>query len=184
MSTIIEDLKEFIVSAEKSRKYPVNTAISFRTALKYFEAEMNEEEKNSFDLLEEHFEPIYQAVFNKNKIDKSVVTIATYRKRMRTLLNDYKKYGIDPTRMTNWTRATRPIPSIRSAKQPINTNVSKASVEELAVTDLNQADKLVVVLNPKAPERKASISIPIDLTDFEAERLKKIIDSLVISSAA
>ena len=67
MQNSLASIYEFIQIAEKNRIYPANTATARRTALKLFEQELSDQEKESFDIFKENFEKIYQAVFNKNK---------------------------------------------------------------------------------------------------------------------
>jgi site-specific recombinase XerD len=60
-------LKEFVESANRSRKYPDNTAMALKTALRLFETELREEELYSIEKFKENLDHIYQSVFEKNK---------------------------------------------------------------------------------------------------------------------
>lgn len=100
--TNVKLIYEFIDHAIKSRKYPENTGSSLKTALKLFEVELNDDERNSIDLFINNIEQIYQNVFAKNK-NFSASSLAVYKSRVLKAINDYKKYGIDPTKMANWT---------------------------------------------------------------------------------
>lgn len=97
-----KDLYDFIDRAIKSRKYPENTGISLKTALKLFENELKEQELNSIDEFRKNIDQIYQSVFVKNK-NFSAGSLATYKSRVIKTLNDYEKYGVDATKMANWT---------------------------------------------------------------------------------
>jgi hypothetical protein len=96
-----QDLYEFIDRAVKSRKYPENTGMALKTALSLFGKELSDEEKLSIDEFKKNLEPIYQNVFTKNK-NFSASSLATYKSRVMKVLGDYEKYGVDPTKMTNW----------------------------------------------------------------------------------
>ena len=106
------DLYDFIDRAIKSRKYPDNTGMALKTSLKLFETELNEEERSSVDEFRKNIEQIYQNVFLKNK-NFSAGSLATYKSRVLKVLSDYEKYGVDPTKMSNWS----PKVVIRSKKQ-------------------------------------------------------------------
>src|SRR3989344_23344 len=116
----IQDLYDFIDRAIKSRKYPKNTGMALKSALKLFEAGLNEEERGSIDEFKKNLEQIYQSVFSKHK-DFSAASLATYKSRVIKALSDYEKYGIDPTKMANWS------PKIirRSKKQDISPDTGK-----------------------------------------------------------
>lgn len=113
----INDLYDFIERAIKSRKYPENTGLSLKSALKLFERELNEDEKNSLDQFKRNIEQIYQTVFSKNK-EYSADSLAVYKSRVLKAINDYEKYGTDPNKMANW------IPKIiiRTKRQQNNQN--------------------------------------------------------------
>lgn len=107
-----QDLYDFIDRAVKSRKYPNNTGMSIKTALKLFETELNDEERNSIDEFRKNLEQIYQNVFSKNK-DFTASSLATYKSRVLKVLADYEKYGVEPAKMASWS----PKMIIRSKKQ-------------------------------------------------------------------
>ncbi len=109
-----EVLYDFVDKAIKSRKYPENTGISLKTALKLFEGESNEQELNSVDEFRKNLDQIYQSVFTKNK-KLSAGALATYKSRVLKVLNDYEKYGVDATKMANWS----PKIIIRAKKQSV-----------------------------------------------------------------
>ena len=100
-TTKFEVLYDFINRAVKSRKYVESNASGLRVALKLFEAELNEEELNSLDVFKKNIEQIYQNVFSKNK-NFSAGSLATYKSRILKVLADYEKYGLDATKMANW----------------------------------------------------------------------------------
>jgi len=99
------ELYDFIDRAIKSRNYPENTGISLKTALKLFEKELNEEERNSISEFSKNIEQIYSSVCSKAK-NFSAGSLATYKSRVIKVLTDYEKYGIDPTKMSGWPKKT------------------------------------------------------------------------------
>ena len=97
----IKDLYEFIEVATRNRKYPTSTAQGLRAAVKLFDSELNEDERGSLDKVKANLDQIYQSVFAKNK-NFTAASLATYRSRLLKVINDYEKYGTDPTKMANW----------------------------------------------------------------------------------
>jgi len=96
-----EELYDFIDRAINSRNYAENTGISLKTALRLFEKELNDEEKNSIDKFSKNIEQIYHSVCSKNK-KFSAGSLATYKSRVIKVITDYEKYGADPTKMSSW----------------------------------------------------------------------------------
>jgi len=102
MDKPIQNLYSFVDSAVRSRKYPESTGRALKAALKLFEAELNEDEKSSIKLFAERLDQIYSSVFAKNQTRFSAGSLATYKSRVIRLVSDYKKYGVDPTKMVSW----------------------------------------------------------------------------------
>ena len=92
-----KDLYEFIDFAKGNRKYPENTANGLKSALKIFEKELNLDEINSVDLIEDNIEEIFINVVGKHK-DKSIGSLNTYKARLLKVINDYQRYGINPSK--------------------------------------------------------------------------------------
>lgn len=98
----VKDLYDFVDTAVRSRKYPENTGIAIKTALKLFEAELTPEEANSANLFKDNLDQIYNNVFNKNKLKFSAGSLHTYKGRVLRALSDYEKYGLDAAKMASW----------------------------------------------------------------------------------
>lgn len=98
-------LYDFVDRAVKNRKYPSNTAHGMRAALRMFEVEINEEEKASIDKFRDNLDQIYQSVSIKNK-DVAASSLMSYKSRVSKVLKDYERYGVDPTKMANWSVKT------------------------------------------------------------------------------
>lgn len=117
-----QTLSTFIDTAVRSRKYPEATGIALKVALKLFENELNEEERGSLEVFKSHFEQIYRSVCQKNSTRFNMGTLATYRSRITRVLQDYDKYGVDPTKMANWNPKIRVVRKKPNLTQTITVN--------------------------------------------------------------
>lgn len=172
----IKDLNDFIDKAERSRKYPTSTAQGLKAAVKLFDTELNDEERSSLELFEQNIDQIYQNVFNKNK-NLTVSSLATYKSRVMKAISDYKKYGIDATKMSNWqpkvvTRTKRSDPK-RDEAPAANDAPAGLQNNELVVPD--GMTKLELALRP---DMKFVLIVPHDLRVSEVNTIKSILDSL------
>lgn len=102
------NLYEFIDIAEKNRKYLPNTATNYRTPLRLVESELTDEEKNSIDLVKTHLNEIFTLLYSKNSAKLSASSLEVYKRRVRSLIGDYEKYGDDPAKMAAWDRNPQP----------------------------------------------------------------------------
>jgi len=174
MSDTIQTLTDFLTAAEKSRKYPPNTVYGIKAALRLFGRELKDQEKESVDVFKEHFEQINQIVFNKNKTKIAAASLGTYRRRMLGLLNDYEKYGVDPTKLTTWNRPLRQRRSIKTDKEPTKP-VAESTQPEQIPTNLAEIDRHELTLRPGV---KAIILVPSDLRPEEIKRIQNLVDYL------
>lgn len=176
MEQNIQKLYEFIERAIKSRKYPENTAQGLKAALKLFDDVLNDEERQSLDTFKKNIEQIYHSVSTKNGKNFNASTLAVYKSRVSKLLNDYEKYGIDPTKMASW------IPKIinRSPKK------QKVNTQNEDPADINEANQTTVAMFkmelPLRPGVKSMITVPPDMTSAECSRIKAILDSLIVNN--
>lgn len=176
----IKTLFEFITLAERNRKYPPNTAFGLASALKLFEQELNEEEKESLETFISRLPQIYQSVFNKNKLKMSTSTLETYRRRILKVVKDYEKYGQDPTKLQSWNPLSRTI-----AKKTSKKNEKNLQIIEGQISDEERPRSVSVSVNRHeinlkridSEDAKAIIIVPADLTLEEAEKIKKYIDA-------
>lgn len=172
MNNIITNLLDFIEAAEKSRKYPKNTASARRSAVRFFEEGLNEQEKESLETLKKNLEQISQNIFNKNKSSMNVKSLLTYKNRFTALIKDYEKYGINPAMMANWNRPLRKI-SVRGEKPKENT------ARDVRVRESDHADIEISRFElPLGPGVKAIILVPSDITKNEVNKVRKYIDFL------
>ncbi|MDP3800230.1 MAG: hypothetical protein Q8Q90_02285 [bacterium] len=175
-----QDLYDFIDRAIKSRKYPDNTGMSLKTALKLFEVELNDEERSSIGEFKKNLEQIYQNVFSKNK-NFTASSLATYKSRVLKVLADYEKYGVELTKMANWF----PKVIIRSKKQSDHTSSNNRRINSNSSIEIDGSFHSfdftggVKLLIPKTKEFTEAImdgglkQIKIELKSFSDKYFKK-----------
>lgn len=173
MVNIINNLIEFIEVAEKSRKYPGNTASARKSAVRLFGQELNEQEKISLDTLKSNIEQIYQNVFNKNKASMTVASLQTYKARFLALIKDYEKYGSSPTAMASWNRQVRKVvPKTLGTKKDIQSETSLVNENTSKDTEMSRFEL------PLRPGVKAIILVPSNISKTEVQKMRKYIDFL------
>mgnify|MGYP001569391163 CR=1 FL=1 len=177
-----QSLFDFIDVAVKSRKYPNNTAHGLRAALKLFEKELNDEERESLENFLQNIEPIYANVVRRNNTSMTASSLATYKSRLMKVVGDYQKYGIDPTKMSNWNpkivKRSKAESVVRGASAPAS-NAAVILPGASYPESFSDTHRIELFLRPSA---KFTILVPRDINRFEAEALKGILDSLVNSS--
>jgi hypothetical protein len=170
------DLYDFADIAQSNRKYTESVTNNLKSSLKIFGKELNEQELGSVDLIKDRIEEIFSSVVNNNK-DKSIGSLNTYKARLLRILNDYKKYGADPSKIQSWvTNSHKSTPLLISKDK---TDKPQISLSNLVNTPVNNVHKIELALNSND---KALVSIPKSITRPEANTLKAIIDSLVNES--
>lgn len=172
MSTVLKTLLEFIDTAEKNRKYPEGTADGRRAALRLFEPELNDEERESLDTFKAHLDQIYQNIFNKNKTKMKAESWETYKNRLNNLISDYEKYGIDPSKMANWSRAVRKVSTKGKTKTEEKEEQPTKEIERYKEIDMSRFEL------PLRSGVKAIILVPSDITKEEVDKIRKYIDFL------
>jgi len=185
MSSVTKELLDFIETAERNRKYPSGTAAGRRSALRLFETELNEEEKESLDTLKKNIEQIYQNVFNKNKSNMSAKSLVTYKLRLLSLIKDFEKYGQDPTKLSSWNRPVRKYKKKDAEKENKQESSRSESKQEVLLPEKG-ADFSRFEL-PLRPGIKAIIIVPTDISKSEVDKLRSYInflDSIADSSTA
>jgi len=165
------NLYDFIDFARANRKYPQNTANNLKSALKIFEKELNLEELKSIDMVKESIEEIFRSLVMAHK-DKSIISLNTYKARLIKVIKDYKKYGVEPGKMQNWTvkeKKSTPLLIKKDKSDKKNINLSK-----LIYGPVENAHKITLSLGSGS----AQILIPKDISAKDAKTIKDIIDSL------
>ena len=159
------DLYNFVDFAKANKKYANNTANNLKSALKIFEKELNAEELKSIDMIEDSIGEIFRSFVITNK-KKSIVSLNTYKARLLKVIKDYKKYGVEPSKMQSWivkTKKNAPDKKRINLSRPINTPVENFHKIDLSLSC-----------------GKAQILIPKDISAKEIKMVKDILDSLAI----
>jgi len=166
-----QELYDFIDHATHSRKYPTNTGHGLKAALKLFEPELKDDERNSLQKFKENFDSIYQEVFRKNK-NFSAGSLATYKYRVIKLLGDYERYGVDPTKMANW----NPKVVSRGVRGSVATN-------KTVTQDVEPIRGLVPVPSADAQRMEYPLSagsivitLPKEVTAADMKKIKTLLD--------
>lgn len=173
-----QDLYEFIDRAVKSRKYPENTASGLRAALKLFETALNDDELSSLEVFKQNLEQIYGSVSSKNGKNFSASSLAVYKSRVSKVINDFEKYGIDPTKMASWS------PKVVTRSPKNVTKVKKSSQDEVLQPDSSEVIsgvEMVKVYVPLRPGIKSICDIPVDITKEDLEKIKIILGAYVMN---
>lgn len=165
-------LYDFIDFAKANRKYLASTADNLKSALKIFEKELNPEELKSINMVEDSIEEIFRSVAIANK-DKSIISLNTYKARLLKVINDYKRYGTDPSKIQKWV--------VKAKKStPLLIKKDKTDKNEITLSDniqgpVDNVHKIDLCLD----SGKAQISIPKNINAKETKIIKEIIDSLI-----
>lgn len=172
---IIPILEDFLEVAKRNRKYPVNSVYGYKAALKMFDEELNDEERQSFDLFKGRFEQIYSNIVNKKKNSFNMTSLEVYKKRMRKIVEDYEKYGVDPSKMANW----NPViiernHSTKPKTEMYNEDSDKSSEGSVVISEGNNRHEYAL-----RPSKKILISYPADFTVEEAKSIKSFADYLI-----
>jgi len=174
-------LYDFIDAAERSRKYPSNTAQAYKAALRLFETELNDEERESLDKVMGSIDQIYRSVINKNSKNISLTSLATYKSRFVKVLMDYDQYGVDPTKMANWNVKTI-VRNKKAANQAklLNTASNEEPTSVTASQTLNgKGDNINRIELSISLDRKCYLIVPRDVTVDEAKKIRSALDLIL-----
>jgi hypothetical protein len=164
-------LYDFIDFAKANKKYPESTANNLKSALKIFEKELNAEELLSINMVEDSIGEIFRGLVIAHK-DKSIVSLNTYKARLLKVIKDYKKYGVEPSKIQSWvakTRISTPLLIKKDKTDKKNINLSNhiyAPVDNFHKIDLS------------LDCGKAQILVPRVISAKETKIIKDILDSL------
>ncbi len=177
---MLEKLKDFINTAQKNRKYASNTASGLRAALKLFEPQLNDQEREDVNVLKSNIEKIAGEVFAVNKSQFTANTINEYKRRVIKLLSDYESYGIDASKMASWNPATRNrIPGSKSTKKKGNLGKEDNVTREVEqdIPNLSSMNRMEITLRPGV---KAIFMTPSDLNKEDYPKIKAYLDMLKV----
>lgn len=170
---VIKELNDFIDRALKDRKYPLNTAINLKSPFKWIEPELTEEEKNSFDILKKNLDQIFNTAYAKSS-KLSASSIEVYKRRTKNLIEDYERYGKDPSAMANW---NRPILTRKQKDRSIN-KTSPKTINDISQNIVNSEDNSLTRHEEMLHNGKAFILTPHPLVKQDISVLRAYIDYL------
>ncbi|MFZ2187768.1 MAG: hypothetical protein WAV46_04055 [Candidatus Moraniibacteriota bacterium] len=179
MTAKFQDLYAFIDRAEKSRKYQPGTARAYTVALRLFEKELREEERESVSLFKANLPHIYATVCSKNSTFTSG-SLATYKSRVAKVLADFEKYGVDLTKMASWTPSKPIIRKKRSVMEQREAAVSKGPDSSGSLPKISAPDIHRIELALRA-DAKFLIEVPRDITESEIAIVTGILNSLKVA---
>lgn len=174
----IDGLKSFIEKATKLGKYPANTATGYLTAVKTVERALLDDEPKTLEYLLGHIEEL----FVRQDLKLSPQSLPVYMNRIKTVCNDYSKYGTDGTSIYKWTRATRVRSTkVKEDKTTSQTNeVSSAQPKEddfgQVINNNNSGTRVSVLSWRLRPGLITRIELPEDLNEQDVEKLKALLD--------
>lgn len=155
----VKSLYEFIHLAEKNRKYPGNTAHGKRAALKLFETVLHADELESLELVQERMKEIYLSLIASHKDSFSMQSLNTYKGRLLKLIEDYKKYGMDPKAFTQWEAKARQYKN-KDTKKDISSSNSSSSIHRYVhKIQISLQDGQACVMELPAKITKEDVSI-------------------------
>lgn len=179
----ISTLFEFIDTAEHNRNYAPATARGYRAALKLFENVSNEDERESVEVFKSRIEQIYRQVFAKNSKEFKAASLQVYKSRVLKIISDFEKYGVDPTKLANWTSA----PVVRGPRKEGGKKQKKSTSSNADNTDDGQGGQgfskqegMQRSEMPIRPGINAVLVYPSDLTAKELEKIKNYLNLLPV----
>lgn len=165
----IKSLYEFIDLAQKNRKYPANTAHGRRAALKLFETVLHADELESIELIEDRMGEIFLSLISRYKEKFSVQSLNTYKGRFLKVIQDYKKYGVNPATIANWEAKPR-----KYKDRPKDSN-KDISLSNLSLPVHRHVHKIKITLTDG---QEGALELPQKITKEDASILAKIIGAL------
>ncbi len=181
----ISDLIDFINKAIKLGKYNSNTGGGILNAVRAAEKGISSDEPKDIDYFLAHVEEL----FLRQKLNLSPQSLAVYIGRIKKVVEDYKKYGIDAKAIYAWSPKAR-IRKITTKKPTagktdeevdedittmVGTNTSSGTASDQVIREIGGV-KLNVVTWRLRPGVLVRIELPEDLTKADVERIKKLLD--------
>lgn len=167
-----QELYNFVDRAVKGRKYPESTAIGLRSALKLYEVELNEEERESLDKFKANFEQISASVIQKNRKKYSDSSLLTYKSRVVKVLNEYQKYGTSPQKMVAWAPSRRTRTKKHAAVAEATTPAQVGSDIDPGAIEAG-AQRIELPLRAGA---KVVVLLPSEVTGGDIKKIKTLLD--------
>jgi hypothetical protein len=175
----ISNLIEFIEVANKNRIYPRGTADGYKAAVKLFDAELSEEERESLNIFLERIDKIYPEVVRKNQGKIKIQSLETYKVRVKKVISDFVKYGQDPSKLASWNRPGRKSRQSGTQKTIVPNDATETTNDlPLMAPSFTQMNRIELSLRPES-DIKALVIVPFDLKSDEATKIKGLVDALV-----
>ncbi len=173
----INELYDFIDRALKNRKYPPATGQALKAALKAFDTELTDEERQSIKTFKDNIDHIASTIYNKKGASSvSAASLSTYKSRALKVIADYEKYGTDPVKMTSW---VPPKPVLRkkkvSRKTEESSSDSPSNNDDLIQNVPSGMHKMELQLRPGV---KFTFVLPHDLKTKEVIKINAVLTSL------
>jgi len=170
-----KDLYSFLELAKNNRKYTESVANNLKSALKIFESVINEQEKNSIDLIKDNMEPIFLEVVNYNN-EKDIASLNAYKNRFLRVVQDYKKYGENPSKIQNWEPRERKSTPLLNGED--KKDKEKDKISHCLSTPINNPVNSVNKIELSLENGNATIILPTKINSTEIKKIKSIIDDL------
>lgn len=172
----LQSLFSFIDVAERNRKYPSTTANNLRGALRKIESELNDEEKASIDKLHENINQIFHTLYQKDPTSMTVSSIETYKSRIKKVIAEYKKYGMNTTNMNSWNPAITIRKKIEKKDSEMALDKKDQPIDE--ENDHSTTDNITRFELSLRENVKAVILLPGDITKSEVGKIEAYITFL------
>lgn len=171
-NTGFSELSNFVNIAVRNRKYAEATGHGLKAALNLFDKELKEEERESLDVFKSRFDAIYRSVFSGNTGKFTASSLEVYKRRVKKVLSDYEKYGIDPTKMANWNPKT----VVRPKQAALSKKIAALApeTEESSQSHFSAGNKRVEL--PLRADAKVVVLLPKDVTSADIEKIKTLLD--------
>lgn len=176
----IQDVQKFVAKALKLGKYNPATGAGYSAALKLIEKGIQQDEPNTIEYVSEHVMEIYT---RQNDLPLSPQSLSTYAGRVKTVISDYKAYGVDPTKIYSWNKNQRlksikKIESKESFESKGTTENSDQSNEDVTIGNTVKVGNVVLhsVRWRLRPSLTISIQLPEDLNIDDVAKLKDLLD--------
>ena len=170
----IQNLYEFISLAEKNRKYPANTAHGKRAALKLFETVLHPDELESLALVESRIKEIFLSLISTYREKFNIQSLNTYKGRFLKLIQDYKRYGADPSALAKWEVKLRHYKNKDDQEDTVEDSDKDIKPSSISYPIHSSVYKIQIVLKNGSP---FTIELPPGITKEDASIITKIIDS-------
>jgi hypothetical protein len=172
-SNNLQSLYDFIDRAQNNRKYFPNVATNFRTPLRLIERELTEEERGSVDLIKSNLDQIIGLIYSKGGNKLTASSLEVYKKRIKSLIEDYENYGKDPSKMATWNRKilTR---KTKDRKLEVKGDAVDSPITFPSPSENSEFQAADLILSTG----KARIIVPKGITAGDVKRLKLQIDLL------